>query len=110
MDSLRIDNSVGAYFSISLIIVSNLKLHKVCGFVFLKTESCLSEHRTRTSSLTNLPTLEMMQALTTLCLIHSSAIAILLPRATSRPNFFRVGVKTKDFGFAYPRETYEVIE
>lgn len=108
--SLRIDNKVGARFSISLMIISHLKLSRVCGLVFFRTESCLSEHITRTSSRTNFPTLAMTAALTSLWFDHSSAIATLLPRATSLPNFFRVGVKTMDLGFAYPREIYTRVQ
>lgn len=103
--SLRIDSRVGAHSSISLMTVSHLKLFKVRGLVFFRTESCLSEHRQRISSRTNLPTLAITQPLTSLWFKHSSAIAILLPRATSLPNFFLVGVRMIDFGFAYPTET-----
>ena len=107
--SLRIDNRVGAHSSISLMTISQLKLHKVRGLVLFRIESYLSEHRARTSSRTNLPTLVITHARTSLCFKHSSAIAILLPRATNFPNFFRVGVKIIDFGFAYPSVTYMCI-
>ena len=101
MDSLRIDSSIGAHFPISLMTILHLKVRKVCGSVLLITEFCLSTEHGFLHTLTILPTLETIHALTSSCFIHSSAIAILLPRATSRPNFFLVGVKTKDFGFEY---------
>ena len=105
VDSLRIDSSVGAHSFISLMTVLHSKLRKVCGFVFLITVWAQS-----TDFFTDqLAHLRDDTRFDILCFIHSSAIATLLPRATSRPNLFLVGVKTKDLGFEYPRETYKVI-
>lgn len=105
--SFRMLRRVGAYFTISSITNPHLKSHRALGSVQHSMESDLFEHITWTSSLINFPIFETMTAFKCWLFMHSSAIAILLPRAINFPIFLRVRVKMYDFGFLwYPTDTY----